>query len=68
MFLKGLMTYTQLRHKTKNGGYGWVTLCQKRLVALQAPKKIFSTKLTIIAIFNWNSRDISVTAWVENDN
>ena len=23
---------------------------------------------TIIAIFNWNSRDISVTAWLKNNN
>ena len=42
--------------------------------ASSAQKNIFNkTNLlaitsTIIAIFNWNSRDVSVTAWVENDN
>ena len=46
---------------------------QRRLVTLQAPRKIFSTKLVswpllVLSECNCNSRDISVTAWVENDN
>ena len=46
---------------------------QRRLVTLQMPRKIFSTKLVswpllVLSECNWNSRDISVIAWVENDN